>query len=177
MSQRTTSETGERVEGVVKWFDTSKGYGFVLREDGGPDVLLHGNVLRNFGQTSVADGSRIILHAIETPRGRQAGRIEAIYPPESTHAVPLEDQTELTPGDLERLEPLPARIKWFDRAKGFGFANAYGARDDIFLHAEVLRAAGLAEMTTGEALVIRVVEGARGRVAVQILPWDHEGIS
>ena len=174
MTPQPPSEDEQRIEGTVKWFDPARGYGFVMRDDGGPDVLLHGNVLRNFGQTSVADGSRVTLFAISTPRGLQAERVEKIVPPSADQAVPLADQTGLGPQDLKKLPPMPARVKWFDRAKGFGFANVYGARDDIFLHAEVLRVAGLADLVTGEALVIRVIDGQRGRVAVQILPWDFE---
>ena len=44
------------VVGQVKWFDAVKGFGFVVSDAGGPDILLHANVLRNFGQNSVADG-------------------------------------------------------------------------------------------------------------------------
>ena len=160
------------VEGTVKWFDAAKGFGFVSRDEGGPDILLHANVLRNYGQTSVADGSRILVHAIATSRGQQADRIEWIKPPEHSGVVPLEDLSEITQTDLEAMEVQAARVKWYDRAKGFGFANAFGATDDIFVHAEVLRASGLADLLPGEALAIRVADGKRGRVFVQVLPWD-----
>ena len=163
---------GETVEGLVKWFDAGKGFGFVSREGGGSDILLHANVLRNFGQTSVADGSRIKVHAVSTSRGQQADRIEWIKPPECVGVVPLEDLSEMTQTDLDAMPVQAARVKWYDRAKGFGFANAFGAPDDIFVHAEVLRASGLADLLPGEALAIRVTDGKRGRVAVQVLPWD-----
>ena len=42
------------LKGHVKWFDTSKGYGFLVVEDGSGDILLHANVLKNFGRGSVA---------------------------------------------------------------------------------------------------------------------------
>jgi CspA family cold shock protein len=45
---------GVAVRGKVKWCDATKGYGFILADDGGPDILLHANVLRNFGQSSIA---------------------------------------------------------------------------------------------------------------------------
>ena len=50
---------GTHVTGVVKWFDPTKGFGFVVSDGGGPDILLHANVLRNFGQSSVADSAGI----------------------------------------------------------------------------------------------------------------------
>ena len=52
-------DTTRTVVGHVKWFDPIKGFGFVVPESGGPDILLHANVLRSFGQSSVAEGSRI----------------------------------------------------------------------------------------------------------------------
>ncbi|OZA11568.1 MAG: hypothetical protein B7Y02_08590 [Rhodobacterales bacterium 17-64-5] len=66
----------------------------------------------------------------------------------------------------------PARVKWFDKGKGFGFANVFGAADDVFIHAEVLRVSGLSDLMAGEAVALRIIAGRRGRMAVQVLPWD-----
>ncbi len=67
---------------------------------------------------------------------------------------------------------VPARVKWFDRAKGFGFANVWGHPEDVFIHAEVLRRSGLAELPPGEAVGLRVIEGRRGLMAGEVLAWD-----
>ncbi len=75
------SEQGQALKGRVKWFDPSKGFGFVVAEDGGPDILLHANVLRNFGQSSIADGAGIEILAQKTARGIQAVEVLAIEPP------------------------------------------------------------------------------------------------
>ena len=77
-----TDTINERpVKGRVKWFDPGKGFGFVVSNEGGADILLHANVLRNFGQSSVADGSDIDLLVQETDRGLQATEVIAISPP------------------------------------------------------------------------------------------------
>ena len=68
---------------------------------------------------------------------------------------------------------LPARVKWFDKAKGFGFANLFGQSGDVFLHCEVLRHSGLADLGVGEAVALRVVDGRRGLMAAQIAPWER----
>jgi CspA family cold shock protein len=68
------------VRGRVKWFDTTKGYGFVVGEDGEGDILLHGNVLRVFGFSSVAEGAEIVLSVQRTERGRQAVEVVDIVP-------------------------------------------------------------------------------------------------
>ena len=83
------------------------------------------------------------------------------------HAQPADTQRP------HRLPPLPARVKWFDRAKGFGFANVFGRRDDVFLHIEVVRHSGFADLVQGEAVGMRVVEGRRGLMAAQMFSWDR----
>ena len=65
-----------------------------------------------------------------------------------------------------------ARVKWFDKGKGFGFANVFGRGEDVFLHIEVLRRSGLADLQPGEALAMRVIDGKRGRMAAQVLAWE-----
>ncbi len=165
--------TGRTLTGRVKWFDPAKGYGFVITDLGGPDILLHANVLRNFGQSSVADGSRIELVTQETDRGIQAVEILAIEPPENPGAgSTLTDLVEIDEAVLADTEIEPARVKWFDKAKGFGFANAFGSPEDVFLHIEVLRRSGLADLQPGEAIGLRSIDGKRGKMAVEVLVWE-----
>lgn len=158
------------VTGTVKWFDPGKGFGFVVADTGGPDILLHANVLRNFGQSSVADAAGIEVTVQRTQRGIQAVEVHRIDPP--SPVVGGEAIPDLGP-DIDMSVPLePARVKWFDKAKGFGFANVFGRPEDVFLHVEVLRRSGLAELQPGEAVSLRVVEGKRGRMATQVTSWE-----
>ncbi len=170
----TTEDNGPGLfmRGRVKWFDPGKGYGFVIAEDGGADVLLHANVLRNFGQNSVLDGSLIEIEVLETGRGRQAVAVLSIEPPDMPTSPPLGDFVGLDPEELARLPLVPARIKWFDKAKGFGFANVFGNPEDVFVHIEVLRRSGLSDLQPGEAVAIRVIDGKRGKMACEVTAWD-----
>ncbi|APG47101.1 cold-shock protein [Phaeobacter porticola] len=161
-----------QIRGLVKWFDPTKGFGFVVSDDGGPDILLHVNVLRNFGQSSVADGAEVELVTHQTDRGVQAVEVLSITPPVRDDSPVLSDFAELD-SDALYSEPLvPARVKWFDKGKGFGFANVFGRDEDVFLHVEVLRQSGLSELQPGEALGMRVIDGKRGRMAVEVLAWE-----
>ena len=158
--------------GVVKWFDPAKGFGFVVSEEGGPDILLHVNVLRNYGQSSVADGARIELTAHKTNRGVQATQVHAIHPPQMAQTALLSDIVGVDPEIVATAPIEPARVKWFDKSKGFGFANVFGKTDDIFLHIEVLRQSGLSDLQPGEALALRVIMAERGHMAAEVHAWE-----
>ncbi len=160
------------ISGIVKWFDPAKGFGFVVADQGGPDILLHVNVLRNYGQSSVADGARVDLRAHETNRGVQATQVLAIYPPANDQAAALEDIVGVDPAVVAAIPIEPARVKWFDKSKGFGFANVFGKSEDVFLHIEVLRLSGLSDLQPGEALAMRVINGERGQMAAEVHAWE-----
>ncbi|EPX82542.1 cold-shock DNA-binding protein family [Rubellimicrobium thermophilum DSM 16684] len=160
------------VKGHVKWFDPAKGFGFVVADSGGPDILLHVNVLRSFGQGTVADGSGIEIEVARTERGYQAVAVLSIIPPAAPPGAGLADLAEMDPALLAAQPLLPARVKWFDKGKGFGFANVWGGEADVFLHIEVLRRSGFADLAPGEAVGLRVIEGRRGKLAVEVSAWD-----
>ena len=160
-----------RVRGSVKWFDPSKGFGFIVADSGGPDILLHVNALRNFGQSSVCDRAGIVVSVQQTQRGLQAVEVFEVTPPVDEGGDgegALEADADLGAG----LPLEPARIKWFDKVKGFGFANVFGRPEDVFIHMEVLRRSGFAELQPGEAVGLRITDGERGRMAVAIASWE-----
>ena len=162
-----------RVTGLVKWFDATKGYGFIVNDEGGEDILLHANVLRNFGRSSVADQSSVVVMVQATKRGTQAAEVVSIEPPATDGHPPIAD---LAPEVIEHMESLPlrpARVKWFDKSKGFGFANIFGHPEDVFIHIEVVRHSGFADLAIGEAICLRVIEGPRGLMAAQVNSWDN----
>ena len=160
------------VRGRVKWFDPDKGFGFILADEGGPDILLHANVLRNYGQSSVADGAAMEVMVQQTQRGVQAVEVVVITPPEGAMAPLLDDLAHTQPEEILALPLEPARVKWFDKGKGFGFANVFCRSEDVFIHIEELRRSGLADLQPGEAVCLRIVEGKRGRMAVQVASWE-----
>jgi CspA family cold shock protein len=160
------------VTGRVKWFDPGKGFGFIIADDGGPDILLHSNVLRNFGRGSVADGARITVATQETEHGLQAQEVLAI-------AAPTDDLTGDAGShgvDATPAQPissfLPARVKWFDKATGFGFATVFRDSVDMFVHVAVLRRFGLSHLEAREAIVLTIGDGPRGKMAFEVRSWD-----
>lgn len=162
------------LKGHVKWFDTIKGYGFLVVEDGSGDILLHANVLKNFGRGSVAEGTMIDFEANETERGRQVSRILEIEGPKEELVDGSGSDFEIP--DVVGVKMVPARVKWFDKSKGFGFANTFKSEEDIFLHMEILRHYGFSDLQSGEAIVIQVIDGPRGKMAGSIRAWDEREV-
>jgi cold shock protein len=162
----------QELHGRVKWFDPAKGFGFIVADNGGPDILLHANVLRNHGQSSIADGTGLTVSVQQTQRGVQAVEVIEIDAPSADAAQICDENRHLLNEDYSACPLEPARVKWFDKTKGFGFANVYGREEDVFVHVEVLRQSGFADLQAGEAVCLRIVEGKRGRMAVQVISWD-----
>ena len=161
----------KEVSGHVKWFDPIIGFGFIVSEVTQEDILLHANVLRRYGQNSVAGNAKIVFLLQNTDKGLQAHKIISI----ETGIVEQSRLSDFEDIEIEEIRALPikpARIKWFDIAKGFGFANTYGSDEDIFVHIDVLRRSGLADLRAGEAVAMRVLGGKRGQMAAEICPWE-----
>ncbi|AXC49845.1 cold shock domain-containing protein [Paracoccus suum] len=164
------------IVGRIKWFDPGRGFGFLIDSDGGPDVLLHGNVLRNYGQSTIVEGTEVKVRAIVTTRGKQAVEVLSILHPSPTSGAQIAELAGPELAEVAALPFQPARVKWFDKSKGFGFANIFGLPGDVFLHIEVLRHSGFADLVVGEAIALKVIAGPRGPMAALLASWDYAAL-
>lgn len=161
------------VFGSVRWFDLSKGYGF-LAADAYGDILLHANVLRGFGQSAVSEGTVMVVEIKRSARGYQVVEIVRIESPAEGLQWPTIVPTFHDVSIYSHLEILPARVKWYETKKGFGFVNVFGDPRDAFLHSEVVRASGLGNVAQGEAIAVRISEKERGLMVVHALNWGAQ---
>ena len=91
----------------------------------------------------------------------------SIAPAETTSAS-LADFENVDDAEVAQLLLEAARLKWFDKAKGFGFANIWGSSEDVFVHVEILRYSDLADLQAGGAVATCLISGKRGKMAAEV---------
>ena len=157
------------ISGIIKWFDASKGYGFVVPDNGWPDVLLHVTVLRRDGFQTAYEGARIVVECVQRAKGYQAFRIVSMDDSTAIHpAQMLPPRTHVTVTATSGLER--AQVKWFNRLRGFGFLTCGEGTPDIFVHMETLRRFGMTELRPGQYVLVRFGPGSKGMMAAEIHP-------
>ncbi|MEE4348620.1 MAG: cold shock domain-containing protein [Pacificimonas sp.] len=159
--------------GRIKWFDSVRGFGFMVPEDDGyRDVLIHYTLLDDHERRTLPDGATVDCVVVDTARGlqaRQITRIDLTTADEVDDSPPragvhnIDEATVAAAGGWE-----PVEVKWFNKLKGYGFLVRPKLDGDIFVHVETSREAGIAMLEPGDSLEARISSGERGLLAVAV---------
>jgi CspA family cold shock protein len=166
-ASQTKVETFE-IQGHIKWFDVSKGYGFIAPSNGQKDVLLHVTVLCAAGYQTAYAGSGITALAIVGKRGLQAFQVLTMDESTATPPTQLPQKTHVSV--VAESGWVRATVKWFNRVRGFGFLMTGENDPDVFVHMDTLRRFGIIELREDQEVFIRWGNTAKGRMVAEIRP-------
>ena len=166
------------VAGRVKWFDATRGFGFLVSEELDGDILLHFSVLREHGRRSVPEGALVECVPVRLERGLQAKKVLSI---DLSSALPQQPRSSIPPAERADRKALadaagefePVEVKWFNRVKGYGFVNRVGLDgEDVFVHMETVRQSHLGDLQPGQRLDARIASSGKGLTATELRESD-----
>ena len=166
--------THREITAVVKWFNPTKGFGFVQPSDGSPDAFMHVSVVTRSGIRHLPQGATILCDLCAGPKGPQVA---------SVHSV--EDMPEEQPrggyggdgyggggysgggdhGDSGPASEIEGTVKFYNRDKGFGFVVPDDGSKDVFVSARILERAGLQNLGPEQRVRMMVRSGQKGPMA------------
>src|SRR6202049_3376111 len=163
---REDTPPGRRVDATVKWFNASKGFGFVTLSDGTQDAFLPMAILRRAGYEDIREGASITC---EISAGAKGPLVTTVLNIDNSAAVAPQSGA----GGMDRRGPRPSQtmegaVKWFEPEKGYGFISPDGGGKDVFIHITALRRSGVNTLEPGQRVQVDVVGGKKGLDAGRI---------
>ncbi|MGQ0590637.1 MAG: cold-shock protein [Sphingosinicella sp.] len=149
-------------KGVVKFFNAHKGFGFIVRDDGGEDVFVHISAVEQAGLTGLAEGQPLEFTLVD-----RGGRVSATDLKIEGDPLPVEDSAPRDRGPQRQLtgEKATGTVKFFNATKGFGFITRDDGQPDAFVHISAVERAGMISLNEGDRLEFELEVDRRGKTA------------
>ncbi|WP_423141050.1 cold-shock protein [Parablastomonas sp. CN1-191] len=158
-------------KGVVKFFNSQKGFGFIQREDGGEDVFVHISAVERAGLEGLAEGQQLSFTLVD-----RGGKISATDLVPEGDIIPVAARPERDAAPQRELtgEKATGTVKFFNAMKGFGFITRDDGQPDAFVHISAVERSGLRSLNEGDRLEFDIEVDRRGKYsAVNLVP--HQG--
>jgi CspA family cold shock protein len=147
-------------KGVVKFFNPQKGFGFIVRDDGGDDVFVHISAVEQAGLTDLADGQPLEFTLVD-----RGGRISATNLRIEGEPMAVERSSDRGPQRQLTGEKAQGTVKFFNAMKGFGFIQRDDGQPDAFVHISAVERAGIPTLNEGDRLAFELEVDRRGKYA------------
>jgi CspA family cold shock protein len=148
-------------KGIVKFFNPQKGFGFIVRDDGGEDVFVHISAVEQAGLTDLADGQPLEFTLVD-----RGGRISASNLRIEGEPMAVE-RSSASAGPQRQLtgEKASGTVKFFNAMKGFGFIQRDDGQPDAFVHISAVERAGIPTLNEGDRLSFEIEVDRRVKYA------------
>jgi len=146
-------------KGTVKFFNPQKGFGFVVRDDGGEDVFVHISAVEQAGLTDLADGQPLEFTLVDRGGRISATNLRIDGEPMAVERAERAPQRQLTG------EKATGTVKFFNSMKGFGFIQRDDGQPDAFVHISAVERAGIPTLNEGDRLEFEIEVDRRGKFA------------
>src|SRR4051812_31924117 len=146
-------------KGVVKFFNPQKGFGFIVRDDGGEDVFVHISAVEQAGLTDLADGQPLEFTLVDRGGRISATNLRIEGEPMAVERAERGPQRQLTG------EKAQGTVKFFNAMKGFGFIQRDDGQPDAFVHISAVERAGIPTLNEGDRLEFELEVDRRGKTA------------
>ena len=171
--------TQSSARATVKWFNPTKGFGFVTPDDGSPDAFLHISAVQAAGHDALPEGATIICDLSHGPKGPQVASIVSVDTTTAVRSTRGGSRDSQPAGghsargwtsyeDGADASTVDGTVKWFNIDKGFGFVAPSGGGKDVFVHRSALERSGLKGLADGEPVRLTVRQGQKGPEAIRV---------
>lgn len=158
-------------KGIVKFFNSQKGFGFIVRDDGGEDVFVHISAVEQAGLTGLAEGQPLGFNLVD-----RNGKVSASDLVIDGDPLPVPESEASSGGPQRELtgEKASGTVKFFNSMKGFGFIQRDDGQPDAFVHISAVEKAGMPTLNEGDKLNFELEVDRRGKHAAVNLEPNQE---